>query len=252
MCRTKLVSLESFEPVADDHHCLTQSDISSESSDSPMQSPVVKSPSAQKQKQLPAPNKKNLSNRYREIKPWTPIELPADVATMATFPAGFKVEVYDGHLTQHFTANSNEVVPTVGALKYVEHFNETGPYGRFRFQLCHNYACGRCNRGYNCTYLHINRLPEAHTIHLQGGSYTMMPKGVSLFVHTPHTHHAPQIVPSEYLIQTQGSIQMMNSILEGKQATVQRPQHCAHFQYKRMCNRGYECNFIHSTVPAPR
>lgn len=28
-----------------------------------------------------------------------------------------------------------------------------------------------------------------------------------------------------------------------------KPRHCAHFQFKRMCHLGYDCNFIHSLVP---
>uniref|UniRef100_A0A0A9WQC7 C3H1-type domain-containing protein n=1 Tax=Lygus hesperus TaxID=30085 RepID=A0A0A9WQC7_LYGHE len=28
-----------------------------------------------------------------------------------------------------------------------------------------------------------------------------------------------------------------------------KPRHCAHFQFKRMCNLGTSCNFIHSLVP---
>lgn len=191
--------------------------------------------------------------RRREIKPWNIIQLPSDIFNLPRFPEGFSFDVYDGHLTQHFEVPSQDVIPTHGSVRYVEHFNECGPYSRFRFQICHNFTTGRCNKGGSCTYIHVAALPQSSVIHVQGcADYEMLPPGATFFLHSPHSKATPQMVRSEYLIQTQGSLLLMESIMGGKQSPIQRPQHCAHFQYKRVCNRGYNCNFIHSIIPAPR
>lgn len=188
----------------------------------------------------------------RQVKPWPLIPHPGDCSGMDVFPAGFIFEVYDGHLTQVYQVPSENVVPTHGAIRYVEHYNSCGPYTRYRFQICHNYLCGRCTKGVSCTYVHVNSLPPSTMIHVYGvRDYEMMPPGVTLFVHCPHSSAAPQMIPSQQLIRTEGAASMIQAVMSGTPSSVQRPQHCAHYQYKKVCNRGYSCNFIHSLIPAP-
>jgi hypothetical protein len=201
-----------------------------------------------------APQEKRLGKHdHREKKPWTPIDttwLPR-CHEMATFPAGFKVNVYDGRLTNYFEVPSEWIAPTHGGMRYVEHFNETGPYSRFRFQLCHNFLNGRCNKGFNCTYVHANQLPTAHEIHVQGmDAYERLPAGLSLFVNMPGSTGRPQMVPSQYIIRTVGSERLYTDVLDNKHGTFVRPQHCAHFLFKKLCNLGPKCAFIHVIAPA--
>jgi len=184
----------------------------------------------------------------REKKPWVQIETSwiSHCHEMPAFPAGFKVNVYDGRLTSYFEVPSEWIVPTHGGMRYVEHFNETGPYSRFRFQLCHNFLNGRCNKGFNCTYIHAKQLPTAHEIHVQGvETYERLPTGLSLFVHMPGSTGRPQMIPSQYIIRTNGSERLYADVIDNKHGTFVRPQHCAHFLFKKLCNRGAECAFIH-------
>jgi len=165
---------------------------------------------------------------------------------MSTFPAGFKLNVYDGRLTNYFEIPSEWIVPTHGGMRYVEHFNETGPYSRFRFQICHNFLNARCQKGFNCTYIHAKQLPNAHVIHVQGiDAYERLPAGLSLFVNMPGSTGRPQMIPSDFIIRTLGSERLYADVIEHKHGTFVRPQHCAHFMFKKLCNLGAECAFIH-------
>jgi hypothetical protein len=192
------------------------------------------------------------SDRRKEKKPWVQIDttwMPRS-HDMATFPAGFKVNVYDGRLTSYFEVPSEKIVPTHGGLRYIEHFNETGPYSRFRFQVCHNFLNGRCNKGFTCTYIHTKQLPPAREIHVQGvDAYERLPVGLSLFVHMPGSTGKPQLIPSQYVIRTLGSERLYADVIENKSGTAVRPQHCAHFLFNKLCNRGPNCAFIHALMP---
>jgi len=189
----------------------------------------------------------------RPKKPWEPIEaswLPRCHA-MTAFPPGFKVKVYDGRFTNYFEVPSEWIVPTHGGLKYVEHFNERGPYSKFRFQLCNNYLNGRCTKGFNCTYVHAMRLPPAHVIHVQGlDGYERLPPGLTLFVHLPGSTAQPQMIQSQFIIRTDGAERLYADVIENNLGACVRPQHCAHFLYKKLCNLGAECAFIH-VMPHP-
>jgi hypothetical protein len=172
---------------------------------------------------------------------------------METFPAGFTVKTYDRGLTGFFEVPSEWVVPTHGSIRFIEHYNEVGPYSRFRFQLCHSFLSGRCTRGFDCTYIHAAQLPVPQEIHVQGVDiYERLPAGVTFFIHIPSALKKPQMIPSEYIIRTEGSDRLFTDIVEGRRRSMNRPQHCAHFQFKKVCNLGANCSFIHSLVPAPR
>jgi hypothetical protein len=167
--------------------------------------------------------------------------------TMESFPPGFKCSVYDARLTHYFEIPSEWVVPTYGSVRYIEHFNEAGPYSRFRFQLCHNFLNGCCAKGFNCTYIHALQLPPSHEIHLLGvDAYPRLPAGLSLLIHMPGSAGAPQMFPSQSVIRTLGSERLYADIVGNEHGTFVHPQHCAHFLFKKMCNRGPACAFIHT------
>jgi len=150
--------------------------------------------------------------------------------------------------SRNFEIPSEWVVPTHGSVRYVEHYNETGPYSRFRFQLCQNFLNRCCNKGFNCTYVHTRQLPLPRSIHVQGvDTYEMLPPGLQLFVHMPGSADESnlQVVPSEFVIRTLGSERVYADVIEQKSGNCIRPQHCAHFLYKKVCNRGAECAFVH-------
>jgi len=198
----------------------------------------------------------------RQKKAWVQIDttwVPGCQA-METFPRGFSVNVYDGRLINYFEVPSEWVVPTMGGLRYIDHFNETGPYSRFRFQLCQNYLSARCKKGFTCSYVHAKRLPPAHAIHVQGAdSYERLPAGLSLIVPTPGSTDKPQLIPSQFIIRTVGAERLFADVIENHHGTSVHPQHCAHFLFKKLCNRGPECAFIHAlmvespsrSVPSP-
>jgi len=191
--------------------------------------------------------------RRRQMKPWKliPTECFPDCLSMEHFPEGWKFNVYDGRLTCYFEIPSELVAPTHGAIRYIEHYNEVGPYSRFRFQICHNYACGKCTKGFNCTYIHAQQLPQSNVIHVNGMlAYETLPPGMSMFVHVPGSNGAPQLIPSEYILCTAGSRKLFEDALNGDATRINRPQHCAHYQFKKVCNRGTACSFIHSLIPA--
>jgi len=191
-------------------------------------------------------------NHRRPIKPWPliPTDSILECASMEHFPTGWTFNVYDGRLTHYFEILSEYVVPTHGAVRYIEHHNETGPYSRFRFQICHNHAQGRCPKGFACTYIHALVLPQSSLIHMNGvAAYETLPGGMSLFVHTPGSRGAPQLTPSEYILRTAGSEKLFEDVLAGNGSSINRPQHCAHYQFKKVCNRGSACSFIHSLIP---
>jgi hypothetical protein len=65
----------------------------------------------------------------------------------------------------------------------------------------------------------------------------------------------PQTIPSERILVTVGAqnvYNVLNNLRAGdhqNNAANLKPRHCAHFQFKRMCNLGSECNFVHSLTP---
>lgn len=113
---------------------------------------------------------------------------------------------------------------------------------------------------------------------IEGGNnsllYDTLPAGVSLCVYPPNNANAhPQMIPSQKILRTLGASNVYQVVLNAhhqRQAKIEealrttgkspnlppvkqphglKPRHCAHFQFKRMCNLGAECNFIHSLVP---
>lgn len=107
-----------------------------------------------------------------------------------------------------------------------------------------------------------------------GAGVEMLPEGVVLMVYPPNNAQAhPQPIPSEKILRTAGAsnvYHVLRNAHQQREAKLQealrvtgrpgnvapvkqphglKPRHCAHFQFKRLCNLGNECNFIHSLVP---
>ena len=87
-------------------------------------------------------------------------------------PAGFVFSVYDTDVREHFSVNSDDVVITAGAIKYVEYFAKYGYQTRFRFQYCKRFVGGRCASGNNCHFLHVSHLPASTSVHVNENAAT--------------------------------------------------------------------------------
>ena len=189
---------------------------------------------------------------------------PVDVAC----PPGAVLTVYNGDISQHFTVPSELVRITRGAIKYADHRAKFGQQTRFRFQLCNNYLHGRCPRLSECSYIHVTALPAPSEVHLNpyaprrgafalspqddpavADSYETLPSGFVITVYPPNDAGVlePQLIPSEMIIMTAGAVtarRWHQGVSVGN-----KPRHCAHFQFKRLCHLGSQCHFIHSKVP---
>lgn len=109
---------------------------------------------------------------------------------------------------------------------------------------------------------------------LAGGRNTMnyptVPSGMIFAVFPPNQlNSSPQLIPSELILITEGALQTQRALAAlaedarssaagsqvhgggsgGAEVPIVRPRHCAHFQFKRMCNLGASCHFIHSLIP---
>jgi len=194
-------------------------------------------------------------------------------------PAGFVFTVYNGDISQHFNVHSETVQITRGSIKYVDHHARYGQQTRFRFQLCNNYLQHKCAKLSECSYIHATVLPKPSEVHLNpfaprrlaadrhghghdvpmtaqddpsiADAYETLPKGYALRVYAPNDKgpQEPQMIPSEMIILTAGAIAAKRCSLGGDAAPGARPRHCAHYQFKRLCNLGSQCHFIHSKVP---
>jgi len=253
MCRAKVINLVDehdapvdFPEVKD----LADSGISSEQSTSPRSEPESQYAPYVSAPVVPTPTRRVGGPN---IKPWKLLPTPdSDWMTQQRFEPGFTISVYDAMLTLHFDIHSENVIPTHGAIRYIEHYNECGPYSRFRFQLCHNFQRGKCRSGAACTYVHaiVDGEENVQRIHLNNGTvYETLPHGVSLFVHLPSASVGAQQIPSEAILRTKGAVEVYKAVINDRFSAIHRPQHCAHFQFKKMCNRGSECGFIHSLIP---
>jgi len=191
----------------------------------------------------------------REMKKWNLLPLPkVNWYMLENFEPGFQICVYDALMTSFFEVPSEHVFPTHGAIRYIEHYNEFGPYSRFRFQLCSNFQQGRCQKGSSCTYIHAYLNQDiAQKIHLNNGTmYETLPAGIVFNIHPPNANGTlgrSETIPTEFILRTKGATELYHSVTNNCLSAFHRPQHCAHFQYKKMCNRGTECSFIHSMLP---
>lgn len=107
--------------------------------------------------------------------------------------------------------------------------------------------------------------------------YPTISAGMIFAVFPPNQlNSAPQLIPSEQILVTEGALQTYRALsgsvedlkstvpaphylphsqkpssssASAAEAPIIRPRHCAHFQFKRMCNLGASCHFIHSLIP---
>lgn len=110
--------------------------------------------------------------------------------------------------------------------------------------------------------------------------YETLPPGYVLYIHPPNAAHSttqgmhgervplrPQRIQSSMIIWTRGGDMALKHAMgqmHGRPfatannevdnmvplgATGARPRHCAHYQFKRLCNLGRDCQFIHSKIP---
>lgn len=107
------------------------------------------------------------------------------------------------------------------------------------------------------------------------GPFEYFPPGLTITVFAPNNAQGqPQHIPSERIIRTAGASnvyqvllcaqkqrdeklaevfrttgKMPSTVPQVKQPHSLKPKHCAHFQFKKVCNLGSDCNFIHSMLP---
>jgi len=197
-----------------------------------------------------------------------PVDIPC--------PAGAVLTVYNGDISQHFNLASETFQITRGSIKYADHHARYGSQTRFRFQLCHNYLEHKCAKLSECSYIHATVLPKPSEVHLNpfaprrlaadrhghgqdvpmsaqddpniANSYETLAPGMVLRVFAPNDNGAsePQSIPSEMIIVTAGALAARRG---GPGPDAARPRHCAHYQFKRLCNLGTQCHFIHSKIP---
>ena len=182
-----------------------------------------------------------------------PMDPHAPITSMTKFPPGWKFSVFNSHVTMYYEVPSENVQPTHGAIRYIEHFNEAGPYTKFRFQLCHNHRNGLCRKGFDCTYIHAMSLPRPCTVHVNGlMGYNRLPAGLQICVHPTNSNGTSEVIASENILLNFGSERAYREAFQGTSTPQHPPQHCAHFRYKRVCNLGDQCAFIHTNVTRHR
>ncbi|KAG5508381.1 hypothetical protein JIQ42_08119 [Leishmania sp. Namibia] len=195
-------------------------------------------------------------------------------------PAGSQFSVYDSAMREHYRIESERVAITRGAIKYASLNERYGNQTRFRFQLCNRYLHRRCFSAAECQYIHSLVVSTATQVHMNENSvttsavrqmnreelaggrktldYPTMAPGMIFAVYPPNQlNSSPQLILSELILMTEGAVQTYQALsrdapggaTHGTEATIVRPRHCAHFQFKRMCNLGTSCHFIHSLIP---
>ena len=149
-------------------------------------------------------------------------------------PSGFAFSVYDSEIAQHYVVESEAIQLTQGAIRYVEYYGKFGAQTRFRFQLCKKFLENRCPQGNACSYIHCVSLPNSTQVHINEGNghdinqnkigYQTLPPGFVITVYAPNDlDHAPQGIPSEMILSTQGAVacyhalKMQKELEEAKQ-----------------------------------
>lgn len=102
------------------------------------------------------------------------------------------------------------------------------------------------------------------------GPFELLPPGIMITVFPPNNSQAhAQQIPSDKILRTSGASNVFQVLMcaqrqrdekagasgrapsatQVKQPHSLKPKHCAHFQFKKICNLGSDCNFIHSLLP---
>jgi len=213
--------------------------------------------------------------------------LASGTSARTTCPPGFAFSVYNSDSTLHYQIPSELVLVTRGAVRVAEHYQKFGPQTRYRFQLCPGNPAARpsgeppCDKAADCVHIHALELPTPQVVHINHWSgrdmktfedegapqptvpqdLECLPAGYTLYVFRPNAApnspaEVQQAIPSHLVLKTVGA----ETALRAQQgvpppqrgrgdSTGPRCKHCAHFQFKRLCNLGPACHFVHAKVP---
>eukprot|EP00759_Apiculatamorpha_spiralis_P048090 PhF_6_TR43419/c3_g1_i1/m.66713 len=180
------------------------------------------------------------------------------------YAAGFIFKVFNDERTHFIHLPSQYVLVTEGSNRYLNCGNteQMAP----RFVLCRHILRDRlCPRGSTCNFIHgVLRAAEGDPnyrrveVHKNdatehgGPRYETLPPGAKMLIAYPGEERHVQI-PSQNIYKTRGSELYHRVLPSGLPPRI--PQRCTHYQFKKMCHRGAECNFIHiaydTSEPAP-
>ncbi|ORC92725.1 zinc finger protein family memeber [Trypanosoma theileri] len=121
--------------------------------------------------------------------------------------------------------------------------------GVSRLVLCRKYIPGRpdsCWKGSMCKFVHADPTGAPRSpIHVNYSwnsvercTYPHLPPGEMILVLAPNGRQPAETFPSERVLVTRGSL--------NRKSHVGPLSRCAHYYFNRLCNRGEDCNFIHT------
>ncbi|KAH9589367.1 hypothetical protein LSM04_007504 [Trypanosoma melophagium] len=121
--------------------------------------------------------------------------------------------------------------------------------GVSRLVLCRKYVPGRpdsCWKGSMCKFVHADPTGAPRSpIHVNYSwhsvercTYPHLPPGETILVLAPNGRQPAETFPSERVLVTRGSL--------NRKSHVGPLSRCAHYYFNRLCNRGEDCNFIHT------
>ncbi|RNF03434.1 zinc finger protein family memeber [Trypanosoma conorhini] len=133
----------------------------------------------------------------------------------------------------------------VSAIAQVPHAS----LGVSRLVLCRKYVPGHpesCWKGSMCKFVHADTTGASQCpIHVNYSwrsvercTYQRLPPGEMIFVLAPNGREPAETFPSERILVTRGSL--------NRKSHAGPPSRCAHYYFNRLCNRGENCNFIHT------
>lgn len=120
--------------------------------------------------------------------------------------------------------------------------------------LCPFFESGTCVDGDMCAKFHVDTSEltrrEIHVNYswksLNEVKYDRVPAGTKMSVWAPNFRSPVEMVPSEQLLVTQGSLDAVADSTECASLS-----HCAHYFFNRMCNRGKTCRYMHAVHVDP-
>ncbi|RNF11236.1 zinc finger protein family memeber [Trypanosoma rangeli] len=121
--------------------------------------------------------------------------------------------------------------------------------GVSRLVLCRKYVPGHpdsCWKGAMCKFVHADPMGALQCpIHVNYSwrsvercTYQRLPAGEMIVVLAPNGREPAETFPSERVLVTRGSL--------NRKTHAGPPSRCAHYYFNRLCNRGENCNFIHT------
>jgi len=119
--------------------------------------------------------------------------------------------------------------------------------------LCRNYYVeGDCPKGRSCKFVHADvnhKDVKSAPIHVNYAwrsmdlcTYPTLEAGSFVNVLLTNNRLPSEQIPTERILMTIGSLSAVNG---------EAAQHCAHYHFNRICNRGEKCHFIHAVYVDP-